>query len=62
MLFNVKEKVPARGYKLEKWATHMDYRATAVAYMKAEGLYSVEHQSGRWYSLEQLEKAMIGNH
>lgn len=52
-------KVPARGYKLTLWGTGNDYRSTAIAYLKREGLTFVENSNGKTYSLAQLEGATI---
>jgi len=49
---------PTQGYILKNWNIS-GYRATAVAYLKREGLWTVEHNNGRWYSLKELEDAMI---
>ena len=49
---------PTKGFILKNWNTG-GYRATAVAYLKQEGLNAVEHINGRWYTLVELENAMI---
>ena len=50
--------VPSDSFILKKWGIK-GYRATAVAYLKRKKLDSVEHTNGRWYSLRELEDAMI---
>jgi len=47
-----------KGYILKNW-NMFGRRATAVAYLKREGLDAVEHTDGRWYSLKELEEALI---
>ena len=37
----------------------LGYRATAIAYMKREGINIVEHINGKHYTLSQLEEATI---
>ena len=49
---------PTQGYILKNWDT-TGYRATAVAYLQREGLFSVEHINGRWYTLTELKEALI---
>ena len=58
-MFNIENQVPIGGYILTKWNMRNCYRATAHAYMKREGLTSVEHFGGRWYTLSEIENAMI---
>ena len=57
-MFNDKEIIPTRGYNLPK-GFGWDYRATAVAYLKREGLFTVGHMNGNYYTLTQLENAML---
>ena len=61
-MFNVTEKVPTDGYILPLWNRKGAYRATALAYMKREIVKEVEHYKGRWYTLNQIESAIIGKH
>ena len=51
-------EIPVRGYILKNWGT-VGFRATAVAYLQREGLFTVEHNNGRWYTLTKLKEAMI---
>jgi hypothetical protein len=55
-----KEIAPTHGYKLSKWGITC-YRSTALAYLKREGLNSVQNINGSWYSLTDIESAIIGN-
>lgn len=52
------ENIPTYGYILKNWNT-IGYRATAYAYMKREGVNIIEHKNGKFYSLEEIQKAMI---
>lgn len=52
------EKIPSQGYILKNWDM-TGYRATAHAYLKREGLSFVENKDGNWYSIFQIENAMI---
>jgi hypothetical protein len=56
-MFN-QNQVPTFGFLLTKW-NQLGYRATAHAYLKREGFFSVEHKNGRWYTLTEIENAMI---
>jgi hypothetical protein len=56
-MFN-NSQVPTFGYILKNWNA-IGYRATAHAYMKREGLVSVEHKNGKFYSLEEIENSML---
>mgnify|MGYP006331924581 FL=1 len=51
-------QVPTHGYLLELWDM-IGYRSTAYAYLKREGLLSIQHRNGKWYSLEEINNAMI---
>jgi hypothetical protein len=51
-------KIPQKGYIFKNWNIS-GYRATAIAYLKREGLNSVENINGRWYSLKELEESII---
>ena len=57
---NNKEVAPTLGYNLTKWGV-TGYRSTALAYLKREGLDSVQNINGSWYSLTDIESAIIGN-
>ena len=49
---------PTRGYKLPQ-GYGSDYRATAIAYLQREGLFSVENIDGNWYTLFELQNSII---
>lgn len=51
--------VPALGYILTNWDNQIGYRSTAHAYLKREGLTSVKNTNGSWYSISDIENAMI---
>ena len=57
-MFNI-EQIPIKGYILKNWNIRGCYRATAHAYLKREGLSLVEHINGRWYTLMEIENAII---
>jgi hypothetical protein len=57
-MFNENNKVPTRGYNLPK-GYGSDYRATAIAYLQREGLWTVSNIDGRYYTLQQLKNALI---
>ena len=59
MLDNPKPFPPKRGYDLERWGLS-GWRATAVAYCKREGVRGVSHANGYYYTLGELEDALIG--
>jgi hypothetical protein len=52
--------VPTSGYLLPLWENKGTYRATALAYMQQENVNSIEHYSGEWYSLLEIQNAVIG--
>lgn len=52
--------LPEQGYILPIWDQTGSYRATAIAYLEREGLFTVEHENGNWYTLEELKAARIG--
>lgn len=52
--------IPTSGYYLPLWDYKGTYRATALAYMQRENINSIEHCSGEWYSLAELQNAVIG--
>ena len=56
-MFN-QDQIPTSGFLLANW-NQEGYRSTAHAYLKREGLYSIEHKNGRWYTLPEIESAMI---
>ncbi len=58
-LFNVEKNTPESGYILKNWNSGNNYRSTAIACLQREGLYSVEHINGRWYTLDQLKNSRI---
>jgi len=49
---------PGFGYILKNWG-QTGYRATALAYLKREGLFEVEHINGRFYTLTEIERDII---
>lgn len=51
--------IPSQGYILKKW-NQIGYRATALAYLKREKKYTIEHVNGRWYTLKEIKNAIIG--
>lgn len=53
------DKVPESGYKFPKWDGCGFYRSTALAYMKRENEPDIQHDNGRWYTLEEIENAII---
>ena len=53
------KSIPTEGYKLPKWNMGGQYRATALSYMKREGVEYVENSNGETYSLTQIESAII---
>lgn len=56
---NIKD-VPAGGYVLPLWGQKGVFRATALAYMQRENIYTVENINGEWYSLPEIQNAVIG--
>ena len=50
---------PISGYILKNWDL-VGYRSTAHAYLKREGLLSVENKDGNTYTLKEIEDSMIG--
>ena len=59
-IFNPKDRVPTDGYKLTKWEAK-GMRATAIAYLQREDLFTVENDNGNYYTLTQLQNAALGN-
>ena len=57
--FNENKKVPTHGYMLTLWGDGYSYRATAIAYMKREGLKQVTNKNGKNYFLNELEEATL---
>lgn len=53
-------EAPTHGYFIPLWNSNRNYRATAVAYMKRENIKQVKNKDGKFYTLEQLEKSLIG--
>lgn len=52
--------VPTKGYILPKGYGY-NYRSTALAYMKREGVNFVNNIDGETYSLKEIENAIINN-
>lgn len=59
IMFNKNEKIPSRGYKVPS-GFGCDYRATAIAYLEREGLFTIGHANGNYYTLTQLKNARVG--
>ena len=59
IMFNKNEKIPSRGYKVPS-GFGWDYRATAIAYLEREGLFTIGHANGNYYTLTQLKNARVG--
>jgi len=58
-MFNTNEKIPSRGYEVPS-GFGWDYRATAIAYLEREGLFTIGHANGNYYTLTQLKNARVG--
>lgn len=58
-MFNIHEKIPSRGYKVPN-GFGWDYRATAIAYLEREELFTIGHANGNYYTLTQLKNARVG--
>jgi len=56
-MFN-QNQVPTFGYLLTKW-NQVGYRATAYAYLKREGLFTIQHTNGKWYTIFEIKNALI---
>lgn len=53
-------EIPKFGFLLTNWGEDKEgYRATAHAYLKSEGLHSIEHKNGRRYTIDEIERAML---
>ena len=50
---------PTQGYILPLWDNKGSYRATAQAYLQQTTELAVENKDGNWYTLEQIESAML---
>lgn len=57
-MFN-QNQIPTRGYKVPQ-GYGSGYRATAIAYLQREGLFTVGHINGNYYTLSQLLSTRIG--
>ncbi len=57
-MFN-SNQIPTKGYKIPQ-GYGSDYRSTAIAYLQREGLYTIGHINGEYYTLTQLINARIG--
>jgi|14_taG_2_1085336.scaffolds.fasta_scaffold54418_3 hypothetical protein len=58
-MFNKNEKIPSKGYRTP-YGFGSTYRATAIAYLEREGLFTIEHANGNFYTLTQLKNARVG--
>lgn len=57
-MFN-SNQIPTSGYDVPQgYGSH--YRATAIAYLQREGLFTIGHINGNHYTLAQLISARIG--
>jgi hypothetical protein len=56
-MFN-QNQIPTHGFILKKWK-QIGYRATALAYLQREDLFTIENTNGKWYSLIEIQTAII---
>ena len=59
IMFNKNERIPSIGYNVP-YGFGSTYRATAIAYLEREGLFTIGHANGNYYTLTQLKNARVG--